>query len=206
MTQSYIYTYPFSLRFFSHANYRRILGRVLCAIQQVPDDQSFHIFQCAYAIPKSPVHLSHILPVPFGNHTFFKICESISVLQISSFASLLNFLFFLGLYPWHMEVPRLGLESELQLLACATAKAMPDPSHVCDLHHSSQQHRILNPLSEARDRTHSSWLLVDLFPLHHHGNSLTNIFLQILLYRLSLPYLNTLLLCVLNALTSVLLN
>ena len=30
---------------------------------------------------------------------------------------------------------------------------MPDPSHVCDLHHSSQQHRILNPLCEARDRT-----------------------------------------------------
>uniref|UniRef100_A0A8D2ABT1 ABC-type glutathione-S-conjugate transporter n=1 Tax=Sus scrofa TaxID=9823 RepID=A0A8D2ABT1_PIG len=26
-------------------------------------------------------------------------------------------------------------------------------SHVCDLHHSSRQHRILNPLSEARDRT-----------------------------------------------------
>ena len=24
----------------------------------------------------------------------------------------------------------------------------------CDLHHSSQQHRILNPLSEARDQTY----------------------------------------------------
>ena len=30
---------------------------------------------------------------------------------------------------------------------------MPDPSHVCDLLHSSQQCRILNPLSEAWDRT-----------------------------------------------------
>ena len=30
---------------------------------------------------------------------------------------------------------------------------MPDLSHVCDLHHSSQQHRILNLLSEARDWT-----------------------------------------------------
>ena len=29
---------------------------------------------------------------------------------------------------------------------------MQDPSHVCDLHHSSQQHQILNPLSKARDR------------------------------------------------------
>ena len=27
----------------------------------------------------------------------------------------------------------------------------PDLSHFCDLYHSSQQHQILNPLSEARD-------------------------------------------------------
>ena len=30
---------------------------------------------------------------------------------------------------------------------------MPDPSHVCDLHHSLWQRWILKPLSEARDRT-----------------------------------------------------
>ena len=30
---------------------------------------------------------------------------------------------------------------------------MSEPSLVCDLHHSSQQHQILNPLSKARDRT-----------------------------------------------------
>ena len=58
------------------------------------------------------------------------------------------FLFFLG---WHMEVPRLRVEAELQLLAYTTTTAMPDPSHVCDLHHSSQQLQILNPMSEARD-------------------------------------------------------
>ena len=29
--------------------------------------------------------------------------------------------FFLGLYLWHMEVPRLGVKSELQLPATATA-------------------------------------------------------------------------------------
>ena len=34
-----------------------------------------------------------------------------------------------------------------------TAIATPDLSHDCHLHHSSGQHRILNPLSEARDRT-----------------------------------------------------
>jgi len=52
-----------------------------------------------------------------------------------------------------MEVPRLGVELELQLPAYVIATAMPDPSHVCDLHHSSRQRQILNPLSEARDRT-----------------------------------------------------
>ena len=32
-----------------------------------------------------------------------------------------------------MEVPRLGVEPELQLLAYTTATAMLDPSHICDL-------------------------------------------------------------------------
>ena len=46
-----------------------------------------------------------------------------------------------------MEVPRLGVKSLL-----ATAIATLDLSHVCDLHHSSRQCWIPNPLSEARDR------------------------------------------------------
>ena len=56
----------------------------------------------------------------------------------------------------------LGIKSELQLPAYATATATPDLSHICDLHHSSQQHQILNSLSNARDWTHylvvSSWI------------------------------------------------
>ena len=43
--------------------------------------------------------------------------------------------FFLGPHPQHMEVPRVGVELELYLPAYITA------------------HRILNPLSEARDQT-----------------------------------------------------
>ena len=50
-----------------------------------------------------------------------------------------------------MEIPRLGVESELQLPAYTTATATGDPSRVCDLHHSSRQARSL--LSEVRDRT-----------------------------------------------------
>ena len=52
----------------------------------------------------------------------------------------------------HMKVPRLGVESELQLLANAIGTAMLDPNHICDLHCSSQYHRIFNTLNEARDQ------------------------------------------------------
>ena len=50
-----------------------------------------------------------------------------------------------------MEVPRLGVESELQLPATATATW--DLSCVCNLHYSSRQCWIPNPLNEARDGT-----------------------------------------------------
>ena len=43
---------------------------------------------------------------------------------------ILFFFVFLGPYPWHMEVSRLGAELELQLLAYTTATAMTDLSHV----------------------------------------------------------------------------
>ena len=60
---------------------------------------------------------------------------------------------FLMPHPWYMEVPRLEVELELQLPAYATVTATQDPSRVYELHHSSQQRQILNPLSEARDQT-----------------------------------------------------
>ena len=61
-------------------------------------------------------------------------------------------LFVLRLYLRHMEVLRLGVESELQLPAYATATAMPDLSRICDLHCSLWQHQIVIPLREVRDR------------------------------------------------------
>ena len=48
----------------------------------------------------------------------------------------------------------LGVKLELQPLACITATATPDPGRICDLHDSSWQRQILNPLREARDQTH----------------------------------------------------
>ena len=82
--------------------------------------------------------LSHQSFVPF--HLF-----------LAPFFFFFFFFFFLGPYLQHMEVPRLGVHLELQLLAYTTATATSDLSHVCKLHHSSQQRQILNPLSEARD-------------------------------------------------------
>ena len=53
-----------------------------------------------------------------------------------------------------MEVSRLVVESELQLLSYDTATAMLDLSHICDLHYSLWQCWIFNPLSEARVGTY----------------------------------------------------
>ena len=87
---------------------------------------------------------------------------------------------FLGPHLGHMEVPRLGVVLELQPPAYTTATAMLDPSHVCDLHHSSWQRLIPDPLSKARDGT---FLLMDTSrvcnSLSHSGNSLTLVFCQI---------------------------
>ena len=58
--------------------------------------------------------------------------------------------FFLGLHPRHTEVPRLGVKSELYLLAYTTATEKQAPSLLCDLLHSSWQCQILDPLIEAR--------------------------------------------------------
>jgi len=67
-----------------------------------------------------------------------------------------------------MEIPRLVVELELQLLAYATATATQDPSLVCNLHHISWQRQILNPLSEARDYTCN---LMDNSWIHFHSTT-----------------------------------
>ena len=90
-------------------------------------------------------------------HVRFLTCwATMGTLKISFF--ILHFVCvcvcLLGPYPWHMEVPRLGVKWKLQLPAYTIATAMPDLSRVYDLHHSSWQCWILNPLIQARDQTY----------------------------------------------------
>ena len=91
----------------------------------------------------------------------------------SSLPSSLPSFLFLGPHLLYVEVCRRGVESELQLPAYTTATAMLDLSCVLDLHHNPWQCRILNPRSEARDRT---CILMETSrvcnPLSHNRNSL----------------------------------
>ena len=62
-------------------------------------------------------------------------------------------IFFLGPHLQHMEAPRLRVKSELQLPAIATATLGSEPSLQPTPQLWQWQWGILNPLSEARDRT-----------------------------------------------------
>ena len=73
----------------------------------------------------------HPLPVTCGQTllpTPALLTEGPTPLCFLLFVFVLFVLVFLGLHPWHMEVPRLGVTSELQLLVYTTATAMWDPS------------------------------------------------------------------------------
>ena len=69
-------------------------------------------------------------------------------------------LLFFWATPRAYEVPGLGVESELQLPAYATAIAGSEP--YLQIYRNSQQHWILNTVSKARDQTHilmdASWV------------------------------------------------
>ena len=90
----------------------------------------------------------------------FVLCVSASIPKLpvnTSFLLLHNAVAFLGLHPWHVEVPRLEVKLELRLPAYTTATATPDPSCICDLHGSPRQCQVLNPRIEPA----SSWILVE---------------------------------------------
>ena len=91
------------------------------------------------------------------------ICSWTSIFHLDLLDSGFFFLFspppffcILGPRMWHMVVPRLGVNSEMQLYSYAIATATQDPSCVCNL---------LKSLSEAR---HCSHILMDATWFHYH--------------------------------------
>ena len=75
------------------------------------------------------------------------------------------FFVFLGPHMRPYGSSQASVKSELQLPAYTIATAMPDPSCVCNLHLSSQQNQMFNPLSKARDQTH---VFMDTSLVHYH--------------------------------------
>ena len=77
-------------------------------------------------------YLNSFICIFLSNIIASKIILVSSVQHSDLIFSAFHFLFFciLGPYPWHMEIPRLGVESEL---VCTIATAMQDPSHICNL-------------------------------------------------------------------------
>ena len=79
----------------------------------------------------------------------------------NSYPQFFFFFFFFGPHLQPTEVPRLGVESELELSSSTTATVTLDSSHVCGLSRSSRPRQILNPLGGVRDRirilTVTSW-------------------------------------------------
>ena len=108
-----------------------------------------------------------LVSVPSGAWT---ICVSRSCPLLKCLFSFPNpFFFFFCLFrtaPMAYGSPLArGLIGAAAAVLHTTTTAMQDPSHVFDLHLSSQQHQILNLLSRARDWT---CILVDTSRVHYH--------------------------------------
>ena len=115
--------------------------------------KAFHLLQRPVmfsTFPKSSIMASEILQTLLETSVLllFYFIFYLILFYFILFYFILLFIF-LGPHSRHMEVPRLGVEPDPQLLATATT----DPSNVCNLHHSLWQCWILNPLSQAKDPT-----------------------------------------------------
>ena len=102
--------------------------------------------------PGQRLNLSHSSELPCGTPVTLKSKQTnkqnLALLFVYVYVYIHTYIYsFLGLHLKHMEVLRLGVESELQPLAYTTVTATSDPSLIFDLHHSSQQRWILKPLS-----------------------------------------------------------
>ena len=88
--------------------------------------------------------LSNPIVSPPNRKPFDSQKNSLNCFEVELFSS------FFGPHLRHMEVPRLGVESEPQLQAYTTA--MWDPNHIFDLCHSLWQHQILKAMRQGSNQ------------------------------------------------------
>ena len=95
------------------------------------------------------------------------------------------FLVFWGLYPWHMEVPRLGVKLRAVATGLHHSHSKPNLSRIYDIHHSSGNATSLTPerVQGWNPRRHGS--SSGLLPLSHNGNSLLSFFASLFLKIIS---------------------
>ena len=125
------------------------------------------------------IHLGMHVPIP-NTQAIPPHCLSPSV-TISLFSKSVSCFFVCFLFLSFRAAPAtyIGSQARAQigakLQADTTATATPDLSHICDLHHSSQQRQILNPLSKARDQT-CNFMLPSRILRSHDQNPCESVF------------------------------
>ena len=85
---------------------------------------------------KNYLRMDHRPQCKVSNYkNFLKETQKIYMILGLAMRFLVLFFHFLGPHLWHMEVPRLGVESQLQPPLQATATATQDLISICNLHH-----------------------------------------------------------------------
>ena len=83
--------------------------------------------------PRPPAHVAPSSPSSGREHCQFRVAYCVHGAGLKT----LYVICFLGPHLRHMGIPKLGVESELQVPAYTTATATQDLSHISNLHHSS---------------------------------------------------------------------
>ena len=151
-----VFIFIFSVAFFSFLAFKKLYYVFYSISFHYKFEDTYHIpilrlvslnfLLWALSILKSEINILIILP---NNAKILELQTHLTyVILLLSILVLLFFFVFLGLHLGHMDGRS---QARGWIRAVATATATPDPSRICDLHRSSQQHCILNPLSKARN-------------------------------------------------------
>jgi len=128
-----------------------------------------------------------LLSITFSKFIHVVVCISTSGLFFFFFSF---FFFFLGPNPWHMEVPRLGVQSELRLPAYTTTKtAMRDLCAASATYTTDHgQHRILKNWVRPEIKISSSWILVGFITAESQQELLKTFYSWIIFHCMDIPY------------------